>query len=100
MIGAMRLIMDDRRLQTIEQIQQFLGGNLEVEFKTLSGEEKYEWMESALKIMLSEFPFVIRGFHSDNGAVIRKHLGYVHIPQRYAKPLNAYYYEEFFNLYH
>jgi hypothetical protein len=38
--------MDDRRLQTIEQIKQFLEGNHEVEFKALSGEEKYEWMES------------------------------------------------------
>jgi hypothetical protein len=49
MIGIMQLIMDDRRLQTIEQIEQFLEGNDEIEFKALSGEEKYEWIESVLK---------------------------------------------------
>ena len=90
----------------------------------------------ALEIMLAGFPFVIRGFHSDNGSefvnhqvaallnkmlvhftksrprhsndnalaeskngsVLRKHLGYDHIPQRYAEELNAYH-EEFFNPY-
>ncbi|MFA4850833.1 MAG: hypothetical protein WC626_14000 [Methanoregula sp.] len=45
----MLLIMDDRRLQTIEQIRQFPGGNHEVEFKPLSGEERYQWVESVLR---------------------------------------------------
>ena len=49
MIGTMQLIMDDRRLQTTEQIEQFLEGNREIEFNALSGEEKYEWIESVLK---------------------------------------------------
>ena len=86
--------------------------------------------------MLSEFPFMIRGFHSDNGkefvnyevgamlnrllvrftrsrprhsndnglveskngAVIRKHLGYSHISQRYAHEFNVYH-AEFLNPY-
>jgi transposase InsO family protein len=90
----------------------------------------------ALELILDGFPFLIKGFHSDNGSefvnhrvvkllnkmlirftksrprhtndnalveskngsVIRKHLGYAHIPQRYARYINAYY-EEFFNLY-
>jgi transposase InsO family protein len=81
-----------------------------------------------LESMLREFPFNIKGFHSDNGseyinkvvakllnkllirftksrprhtndnglvetknsAVIRKHLGYVHIPQRHAESINEY----------
>ena len=49
MIGTMRVIMDDRRLQTIEQIRQFLEGNHEVEFESVSGEDKYEWIESVLR---------------------------------------------------
>ncbi|MDD5093112.1 MAG: hypothetical protein PHV74_01855 [Dehalococcoidia bacterium] len=94
------------------------------------------YLVSILAAMLSEFPFVIRGFHSDNGsefvnyevgamlnrllvrftrsrprhsndnglveskngAVIRKHLGYAHIPQRYAQQFNAYH-AEFLNPY-
>ena len=35
---------------------------------------------------------------SKNGSVIRKHLGYAQMPQRYARHINAYC-EEFFNLY-
>ena len=81
-----------------------------------------------LELVLEAFPFVIRGFHSDNGseyvnktvagllnkllieftksrarrtndnalvegkngAVVRKHLGYAHIPQKYAGLINAF----------
>ena len=81
-----------------------------------------------LEQLLDSFPFVILGFHSDNGseyvnhsiakllnkllieftksrarqsndnalaesknaAVVRKHLGYSHIPQRFAGPVNAF----------
>lgn len=81
-----------------------------------------------LEEMLAGFPFVVRGFHSDNGSeyinrqvaemlnrllidltksrarhsndnalaeskngsVVRKHLGYVHIPQRYAQEINRF----------
>lgn len=49
MIEVMRLIMDDRGLQTIEQIKGFLGGNNGVKFKPLSGDEKYLWIESVLR---------------------------------------------------
>lgn len=83
----------------------------------------------ALTLILSQFPFVIKGFHSDNGSeyinhqvaqllnkfnieqtksrarqsndnalaesknasVVRKHMGYSHIPQKYATPINAFY---------
>jgi len=82
-----------------------------------------------LLAMIDQFPFVIEGFHSDNGSeyinhrvakmleklrieqtksrsrhsndnalaesknasVVRKHMGYSHIPQKYAKPINDFY---------
>lgn len=82
-----------------------------------------------LEALLESFPFVIHGFHTDNGseyinrdvakllnkllieeqtksrsrhsndnaqaeskngAIVRKHLGYSHIPQRFAAPVNAF----------
>ena len=87
-----------------------------------------------LEMMMAQFPFVVEGFHSDNGSeyvnhkvaklleklrieqtksrsrhsndnalaesknasVVRKHMGYSHIPQKYAKPINAFY-ERVFN---
>ena len=86
-----------------------------------------------LELVIEQFPFVIAGFHSDNGSefingpvakileklrieqtksrsrqsndnalaeskngsVVRKHMGYAHIPQQYAKPINAFYQETF-----
>jgi len=94
------------------------------------------YLVPVLEIMLNGFPFVIHGFHSDNGgefinyqvagllnkmyvrftksrprhcndnalaetkngSVLRKHLGYDHIPQRYAEELNAYH-REYLNPY-
>jgi len=87
-----------------------------------------------LALILAQFPFVVLGFHSDNGSeyinhqvaklleklrieqtqsrsrhsndnalaesknasVVRKHMGYEHIPQRYAQPINAFY-QDIFN---
>ncbi|MEF8769370.1 integrase catalytic domain-containing protein [Candidatus Accumulibacter contiguus] len=86
-----------------------------------------------LALIIAQFPFVILGFHSDNGSeyinhqvaklleklrieqtksrsrhsndnalaesknasVVRKHMGYDHIPQEYANPINAFYQETF-----
>jgi hypothetical protein len=86
-----------------------------------------------LERVMQQFPFVVHGFHSDNGSefinarvaslleklrieqtksrsrhsndnalaesknasVVRKHMGYSHIPQRYAAPINAFYRELF-----
>ena len=86
-----------------------------------------------LALIMAQFPFVILGFHSDNGSefinkkvaalleklrieqtksrsrhsndnalaesknasVVRKHMGYAHIPQQYAQPINAFYQEVF-----
>jgi len=44
----MRLIINDEQLQTIEQIKQFLEGGEPLEFRGLSTEEKYKWIETAL----------------------------------------------------
>lgn len=87
------------------------------------------YLKPVLESALEQFPFQIKGFHSDNGseyinkvtakllnkllidqtksrarhcndnalvegkngAVIRKHIGYMHIPQRYASSLNEFY---------
>ncbi len=87
-----------------------------------------------LALVIAQFPFVVLGFHSDNGSeyinhqvaqlleklrieqtksrsrhsndnalaesknasVVRKHMGFEHIPQQYAKPINAFY-QEIFN---
>ena len=86
-----------------------------------------------LALIINQFPFVVLGFHSDNGSeyinhqvaqmleklrieqtksrsrhsndnalaesknasVVRKHMGYSHIPQQFAKPINAFYQETF-----
>ena len=88
----------------------------------------------ALELIIEQFPFVIEGFHSDNGSeyinhkvakmleklrieqtksrsrqsndnalaesknasVVRKHMGYAHIPKKYAKPINDFY-QKYFN---
>jgi len=46
------------------------------------------YLVPVLESMLVQFPFVIRGFHSDNGSVVHKNLGYAHIPQACAELLN------------
>jgi len=86
-----------------------------------------------LALIIAQFPFVVLGFHSDNGSeyinhrvaklleklrieqtksrsrhsndnalaesknasVVRKHMGFEHIPQQYAQPINAFYQETF-----
>ena len=94
------------------------------------------YLEPVLKSILAGFPFIIRGFHSDNGSefinktvakllnkllirftkcrprhtndnglveskngsVVRKQLGYVHIPQACATAINRYH-RDFLNVY-
>jgi len=86
-----------------------------------------------LELVIAQFPFVIEGFHSDNGSeyinhkvakmleklrieqtksrsrqsndnalaesknasVVRKHMGYAHIPKKHAQPINIFYQECF-----
>ena len=40
--------MNDRNLQTIEQVRQFLGGSEALEFRALSVGEKYGWIEEVV----------------------------------------------------
>ena len=40
--------MDDGQLQTIEQVRQFLEGSEAVEFRGLTAQEKYCWIEEVL----------------------------------------------------
>ena len=74
------------------------------------------YLALVLESMLVQFPFVIRGFHSDNGSefvnhivagflvetkngsVVRKQLGYAYIPQRCAE-LTGEFDRDFFNPY-
>src|SRR3990170_4377247 len=65
----MRLIMDDRQVRTIEQVQQFLEGSGGFEFRPLSGEEKYEWMESVLQ------RFKYWGLRRMEKRMVRQYLG-------------------------
>ena len=65
------------------------------------------YLLAVLALVMEQFPFEIKGFHSDNGSddnalaesknasVVRKHMGYSHIPQKYAKPINTFYLEMF-----
>ncbi|MDY7019059.1 MAG: hypothetical protein SU899_03175 [Chloroflexota bacterium] len=48
----MRLIINDGRLQTIEQVKQFLEGSEAIGFRDLTTEEEYKWTETAWIPML------------------------------------------------
>ena len=40
--------MNDERIQTLEQVKQFVEGNEEVTFQGVIVKEKYEWIEEVL----------------------------------------------------
>jgi transposase InsO family protein len=44
----MQLIMDDDRVQTIEQAKQFLAGSEALDFGGVSVEERYQWIQTVL----------------------------------------------------
>jgi hypothetical protein len=44
----MQLIMNDERLQTVEQVKQFLAGNEALDFGGVSVEERYQWIQTVL----------------------------------------------------
>jgi len=64
----MRLIMNDQKLTTIQQITEFLAGSEELEFEGISKEERYQWIERELV----RFTYIQRG-KADKG-VIRRYL--------------------------
>jgi hypothetical protein len=41
----MQLIMDDKQIQTLEQVQQFVASSPGIEFSGLNLKEKYLWTE-------------------------------------------------------
>jgi len=45
---GMQLIMNDERLQTIEQVKQFLAGSKALDFGGVSVEERYQWIQTVL----------------------------------------------------
>ena len=44
----MQLIMNDKELQTIEQVKQFIAGSAGLEFRGISLGERYQWIEAVL----------------------------------------------------
>ncbi len=68
MIGTMRLIMNDEKLQTIEQVKRFLEGSEALAFKGLSVEDKYRWIEVVL------FKFGYHRLKRARKGIIRRYL--------------------------
>jgi hypothetical protein len=45
----MRLKMNDERLQTLEQVKEFVEGSQPITFRGLNTREKYQWMEEVIR---------------------------------------------------
>jgi len=60
--------MNDEQLQTIEQVNRFLEGSEEVEFRGLTVEEKYRWIEEVL------IRFKYHRLKRDEKGVIRRYI--------------------------
>ena len=61
-------MMNDRNVQTIEQVRQFLGGSEALEFRALSMGEKYNWVEEVL------IRFRYHGLKRAEKGVIRRYI--------------------------
>jgi len=66
--------MNDERLQTIEQVRQFLEGSEAVEFRGLTAKEKYYWIEEVL--IRSRYHRLKRGEKGVIRQYIKKVTGY------------------------
>ena len=64
----MLLIMNDEKLQTLEQVKQFLEGSEALEFRGLTTEEKYSWIEEVL------IRFKYHRLKRDEKGVIRRYM--------------------------
>jgi hypothetical protein len=42
------MVMNDERLQTVEQVKQFLAGSEALDFGGVSVEERYQWIQAVL----------------------------------------------------
>jgi transposase InsO family protein len=60
--------MNDRNLQTVEQVRQFLGGSEALEFRALSVGEKYKWIEEVL------IRFRYHGLKRSEKGVLRRYI--------------------------
>jgi transposase InsO family protein len=60
--------MNDAQLQTIEQVSRFLEGSNAIEFRGLTAEEKYRWIEEVL------IRFKYRRLKRDEKGVIRQYM--------------------------
>ena len=65
----MLLIMNDRQLQTVEQVREFLEGSEAVEFRGLRAQEKYYWIEEVL------IRFKYHRLKRGEKGVIRRYIG-------------------------
>ena len=45
----MQLIMDDKQIQTLEQVKQFVASSQTIEFRGINTNEKYQWIEEVLR---------------------------------------------------
>jgi transposase InsO family protein len=61
-------MMNDRNLQTVEQVRQFLGGSEALEFRALSVGEKYKWIEEVL------IRFRYHGLKRSEKGVLRRYI--------------------------
>jgi len=61
-------MMNDRNLQTVEQVRQFLGGSEALEFRALLVEEKYKWIEEVL------IRFRYHGLKRSEKGVLRRYI--------------------------
>jgi hypothetical protein len=46
----MQLIMDDKQIQTLEQVKQFVASSQTIEFRCINTNEKYQWIGGARKV--------------------------------------------------
>jgi len=60
--------MNDEQLQTIEQVNRFLEGSDAIEFRGLTAEEKYRWIEEVL------IRFKYHRLKRDEKVVIRQYI--------------------------
>ena len=71
-------------LQTLAQVRAFVSGNEPISFTLEDRRAAYGWMADTLRQL-----DYVRCKRTDKG-VLRKYLGYSHIPQHYASQVNAF----------
>ena len=67
----MQLNMDDKQIQTLEQVKQFVVSSQTIEFKGINTHEKYQWIEEVLR------KFKYRWLKRNGKGVLRRYIGKV-----------------------